>query len=123
MNPLLSGRALFVIRMLALAACTTGAACSRSAPAAEPVAVDAPALFAQACAKCHGADGHGGLAMVSNGPRPIDLTSSEWQGARSDQELVTAIRTGRGAMPPFADVLATQQIDALASYVRTLKRQ
>jgi mono/diheme cytochrome c family protein len=61
--------------------------------------------------------------MVANGPRPIDLTSSEWQRARTDQELVTAIRTGRGAMPPFADVLTAQQIDALASYVRTLKRQ
>ena len=123
MNPLLSGRASRVIRTLTLAACTTGAACSRSVPAAEPIAVDAPALFAQACAKCHGADGRGGLAMVANGPRPIDLTSSEWQRARTDQELATAIRTGRGAMPPFADVLTAQQIDALASYVRTLKRQ
>ena len=89
--------------------------CSRSAPAAEPVAVDAPALFAQACAKCHGADGRGGLAMVANGPRPIDLTSSEWQRARSDQDVGNAIRTGRGAMPPFADVLTARQIDALGS--------
>lgn len=123
MNPLLSGRACRAIRTLTLAACTTAAACSRFAPAAEPVAVDAPALFLQACAKCHGADGRGGLSMVANGPRPIDLTSPEWQGARSDQELVTAIRAGRGAMPPFADVLTAQQIDALASYVRTLKAQ
>ena len=61
--------------------------------------------------------------MVANGPRPIDLTSLEWQRARTDQELATAIRTGRGAMPPFADVLTAQQIDALASHVRTLKRQ
>jgi mono/diheme cytochrome c family protein len=111
-----------MIRALTLAACTGTAACSRSAPGAEPAAVEAPALFAQACAKCHGVDGRGGLAMVANGPRPIDLTSSEWQRARSDQDVATAIRGGRGAMPPFADVLTARQIDALGSYVRTLKR-
>jgi mono/diheme cytochrome c family protein len=61
--------------------------------------------------------------MAANGPRPIDLTSPEWQRGRSDQELATAIRTGRGAMPPFADVLTAQQINALGSYVRTLKRR
>ncbi len=60
--------------------------------------------------------------MVVNGPRPIDLTAAEWQRARSDQELIATIRTGRGAMPPFADVLAPEQINALGSYVRTLKR-
>jgi mono/diheme cytochrome c family protein len=122
LNSLFRGRASRVIRTIALTACTAAAGCSRSAPAAEPAAVDASALFAQACAKCHGAEGSGGLAMVANGPRPIDLTSPEWQRGRSDQELVAAIRTGRGAMPPFADVLTAQQIDALGSYVRTLKR-
>lgn len=122
LNLLFSGRATCVIRTVSLVACIGGAACSRSAPAAEPAAVDAPVLFAQACAKCHGSDGRGGLAMAANGPRPIDLTSSEWQHARSDQELATAIRTGRGAMPPFADVLTAREIDVLASYVRRLKR-
>ena len=116
---LFRGRAMRTI--LTLAACT-GAACSRSAPAAEPAAVEAPALFAQACAKCHGRDGRGGLAMVVNGPRPIDLTSPDWQRSRSDQDVAAVIRNGRGAMPPFADVLTTTQIDALGSYVRRLKR-
>ena len=60
--------------------------------------------------------------MVADGPRPIDLTSAEWQGSRSDAEIVTAIRGGRGAMPPFGDVLTTEQIRGLSSYVRTLKR-
>jgi mono/diheme cytochrome c family protein len=123
LNRFCSGRATRVIRTLTLAACIGAAACSRSAPAAAAVDVDASAVFAQACAKCHGGDGRGGLAMVANGPRPIDLTSSEWQGARSDQELAAAIRAGRGAMPPFGDVLTARQIDALGSYVRRLKRR
>jgi mono/diheme cytochrome c family protein len=87
------------------------------------VAIDAPALFAQACAKCHAADGTGGLPTVVNGPRPIDLTAADWQGARSDAEVVAAIRTGRGAMPPFEGVLTAEQIDALGTYVKTLKRR
>jgi mono/diheme cytochrome c family protein len=59
---------------------------------------------------------------VPNGPRPVDLTSADWQGSRSDSEVAAAIRDGRGAMPPFKDVLTTDQITALASYLRTLKR-
>ena len=117
-----SGRASRTVRTVTLAACTAAAGCSRSAPAAEPAAIDAAPLFAQACAKCHAADGHGGLAMVANGPRPIDLTAVDWQRSRSDQELVAAIRNGRGAMPPFGDVLTNEQINALGAYVRTLKR-
>ena len=60
--------------------------------------------------------------MAVNGPRPADLTSAEWQRARSDADFIAAIRDGRGAMPPFQDVLTTQQIQALTAYVRTLKR-
>lgn len=84
--------------------------------------MDGAALFAQACAKCHSADGTGGLPIVANGPRPVDLTSAEWQRSRSDADLTAAIRTGRGAMPPFEGVLTAEQISALASHVRTLKR-
>ena len=107
---------------LALVLCAGGAACSRPSPAAERPPVDASALFAQACAKCHAADGTGGLPMAVNGPRPTDFTTAEWQRSRSDAEVVHAIRSGRGAMPPFQDVLTPPQIDALGAYVRTLRR-
>ena len=112
-----------LVRAVALMMCTGVGACSRSAPAAERAAIDAPALFSQACARCHGADGTGGLPSVANGPRPTDLTAAEWQQTRSDADLAAAIRSGRGAMPPFEDVLTSDQIAALAAYVRTLKRQ
>jgi mono/diheme cytochrome c family protein len=117
---LFRGRATRLI--LTLAVCTGPAACSRAAPAAtEAAGVEAPALFAQACSKCHGGYGRGGLPMVANGPRPIDLTSPDWQRSRSDQDVATVIRNGRGAMPAFVDVLTTSQINALGSYVRRLK--
>ena len=60
--------------------------------------------------------------MAVNGPRPADLTTAEWQRSRTDAEIVAAIRNGRGAMPPFQDVLTPPQIEALGAYVRTLKR-
>jgi mono/diheme cytochrome c family protein len=41
---------------------------------------------------------------------------------RAYQEIVTAIRSGRGAMPPFDGVLRSEQIDALGAYVRSLRR-
>ena len=115
------------VATLALGALTAltigvGAACSRSTPAAERAAVDAGALFAQACAKCHAADGTGGLPMAANGPRPVDLTSAEWHRSRSDTEVFAAIRSGRGAMPPFEGVLTEEQIASLGAYLRTLKR-
>jgi mono/diheme cytochrome c family protein len=112
-----------VVAACVLVVWLAAAACSRPSPAADRAPVDAAGLFAQACAKCHGADGAGGLATVVNGPRPSDLTAGEWQNSRSDQEVAAAIRDGRGAMPPFADVLTSEQIEALGSYIRTLKRQ
>lgn len=111
-----------IVLVVALAIGAGVAACSSSAPA-ERATVDARALFGQACAKCHADDGTGGLPMAVNGPRPLDLTAVEWQRARTDAEVATAIRDGRGAMPPFADVLTAEQIEALSAYVRTLKRQ
>ena len=111
-----------VVCTLALVLSTGVGACSRSAPAAERIEIDAAGLFAQACAKCHAADGTGGLPMVANGPRPADLTSAAWQASRSDADLAAAIRSGRGAMPPFQDVLTAEQITALGAYVRALKR-
>ena len=122
MNRLFTGRGCWVAPIVALALGAGAAGCSRSAPAAEPARVDPSALFAQACAKCHAADGTGGLPMVANGPRPVDLTAGEWQRSRSDTELLTTIRDGRGAMPPFQGVLNNDQMTALISYVRTLKR-
>lgn len=112
-------------RVLVAAVALAGAAaaaCARSAPAAQQAPVDARALFAQACAKCHAADGSGGLPMVANGPKPIDLRDAGWQRSRTDNEIALAIRDGRGAMPPFAGVLAEQQIAGLARHVRSLAK-
>jgi mono/diheme cytochrome c family protein len=95
--------------------------CARSAPASQDARqVDGRELFARACAKCHSPEGSGGLPMASGGPKPIDLRDPEWQHSRSDEAIEAAIRDGRGAMPPFNDVLSPEEIGALARHVRSL---
>jgi mono/diheme cytochrome c family protein len=95
--------------------------CAQAAPASqETTRIDGRQLFAQACAKCHAADGSGGLPMAANGPRPIDLRDPGWQRTRTDEAIEAAIRDGRGAMPTFSGVLTPEQIRALARHVRSL---
>lgn len=58
--------------------------------------------------------------MVANGPRPTNFHDATWQASRSDLEIATAIRDGRGSMPPFNDVLNPDEITTLARYVRAM---
>ncbi len=80
--------------------------------------VDAPGLFAENCATCHGEDGraktfHGRLVRARN------FTDAQWQA--SDEKIIRAIQTGPKAMPAFEKKLSAAQIESLAAYVRTFK--
>jgi mono/diheme cytochrome c family protein len=81
----------------------------------------ASALFSSMCASCHGQLGRG------DGPgRPpvaevADLTTAEWQDARTDEQIAEVIREGRGGfMPGFGDRLSPAGVDALVRHVRRL---
>jgi mono/diheme cytochrome c family protein len=105
---------------LVLCACASAACETAEPPSADAAPRDSAQVFALACAKCHGEDGRGGLPMAANGPKPIDFRDPAWQASRSDPEVTAAIRDGRGAMPPFNDVLKPEEIVALSKYVRQL---
>lgn len=82
--------------------------------------VNAPGLFVENCAGCHGKNGsadtfHGWLVGAQN------LTSPKWQATSSEQETIHAIKTGPGAMPAFEKELSQAEIEALAAYVETFK--
>ena len=110
------------LTLCAAVAAVSAAGCARSSQASDQAPrIDAGQLFEQACAKCHGADGGGGLPTVANGPKPVNFRDSAWQASRSDDEIASAIRDGRGAMPPFADVLKPDQIGELMRHVRAMK--
>lgn len=113
------------LRLMLIVCTVASAACARPSPAGEQAVSrpDGPQMFARACSKCHASDGTGGLPMALNGPRPINFHDSVWQAARTDAEIVAAIRDGRGAMPPFGDVLKSDEIAALAVYVRSLNSE
>ena len=82
--------------------------------------VDAPGLFAENCATCHGRDGrartfHGRLLGAQN------FTDVRWETTTSDDEILRAIKTGPGLMPAFQKKLSAPEIEALAAQVRTFK--
>jgi mono/diheme cytochrome c family protein len=82
--------------------------------------VDAPGLFAENCAKCHGADGRartfrGRLAGAQN------FTDAKWQTDTANEDITHTIQFGHEDMPAFQKKLSATEIAALAAYVRTFK--
>jgi mono/diheme cytochrome c family protein len=84
-------------------------------------AADATATFNSKCATCHGRDGRG---QTKRGRRAHtrDLTVAAWQDDVSDERLFNSINNGRGKMPAFKKYLSENEVDALVSYVRRLRR-
>ncbi len=74
---------------------------------------DGLAIFRQYCVVCHGVDGKLGL----NGAK--DLTLS----ALTLDERINTITNGRKLMTPFNEVLSAEEINAVARYTLTLKKQ
>jgi mono/diheme cytochrome c family protein len=93
-----------------LSACSIG----KSAPPPD----DGEATFRDVCARCHGQDGTGGVAVAPDGVRPRDFTDGAWQHQITDAEIETLIRVGRPPMPAFHGVLTDGQIRAVAGKVR-----
>jgi mono/diheme cytochrome c family protein len=70
------------------------------------------ALFATNCARCHGADGGGGLGpQLSDGKVANDLTEAE---------EIRVVTNGRSGMPSFGDALSPEEIQQVVAYTRTL---
>lgn len=95
-----------------LAAVTALASLATLAQAPAPAKADAPALYQQHCAVCHGAQRTGlmGPALL---PESLERTRPA--------EVLRVIQQGRPAtqMPGFADQLTQDEITALAAWVRT----
>ena len=98
---------------------------SASAPSATGTAPAAGDLgsqvYAQRCALCHGAGGHGdGPAAASLNPKPRNHTDGSYMNARTDAELLEVINNGKGAMPAWKTVLSEDEIKAVLKHVRSL---
>jgi mono/diheme cytochrome c family protein len=119
------------------------AACSRKPAPVAPVApVETPAVpapnyearlghdvFAHYCATCHGDAGAGdGFNAYNLDPHPRDFSDPAFQKAKTDAQLVDAIRRGGAGvglsslMPPWGRTLTERQVAEVVIYVRSLKK-
>ena len=83
-----------------------------SAPAEQSASTDGKTLYEANCSKCHGADGTLGLSGAAN------LQTSKM----ADDEIKTTITNGKKMMPPNPGNLTPDQINAVADYVKTLRK-
>jgi glucose/arabinose dehydrogenase len=91
-------------------------------------AAQASNLFNTNCGRCHGTGGKGDGpdAKLIEGGVP-DFTRADFQAARNDQRLRTAIKAGGPAvggseyMPPWEGTLTEPEIDAMVAHVRGFK--
>jgi len=86
-------------------------------PGSERVLAQGAKAYLANCAVCHGDKGLGdGPSAAGLNPRPPDLRAAAetW----SDGQIAALIRFGRGAMPPFSQVLDNETLWSIAHYVR-----
>ncbi len=81
-------------------------------------------VYRRACTACHGKRGTGrGVLMHLIGISMMDFTTSENVKNMSDEELINAIRDGKGVyMPSWKGILNDDEIADVASYLRLLAR-
>jgi cbb3-type cytochrome c oxidase subunit III len=85
----------------------------------KPKKVNAAAVFAANCARCHGANGKG-TALGQSLDTP-DLTDKDLQNGMSNSRIRRVILNGDGSMPAFKAKLSAAEVTALTSYVRVFK--
>jgi mono/diheme cytochrome c family protein len=81
----------------------------------------ANALFLKNCATCHGKDGRA-KTFKAKFNHARDLTNPNWQAAISDEHMYESILRGKNKMPAFGKKLSENEVAALVTYVRMLKR-
>ena len=96
-------------------------ACSR-AQSAEPTPLGKE-TFALYCAKCHGAEGGGGLAPYEGAASPRNFRDHAFQASRTDIQIRETIVNGRPTgMPPFGATFDEAHMAALVTSRVTFPR-
>ena len=82
---------------------------------------DGDALFIKNCASCHGKDGRA-KTFKARVNHARNLADPKWQAAITDEHLYESILRGKDKMPAFERKLSDNEVAALVTYVRMLKR-
>jgi mono/diheme cytochrome c family protein len=78
-------------------------------------------LYAEKCALCHGATGHGdGVGAAALDPKPRNHTDGTYMNAQSNEALVAVVKDGKGQMPAWGATMSDEEVHAVLAYVRTL---
>jgi mono/diheme cytochrome c family protein len=107
------------LRALGVGALLLLSACHRSE--VDPATESAEQTFASVCAKCHGADGKGGVPAAEGANPPRNFCDASFQASRSDDDLKQVIRKGKGGMPAFGNLFSDADLGALARKIRSFK--
>lgn len=121
---------LFLMIIIVVSACDGSSQASSSTPSSEGTqegGANGQELFVSFCSACHGSAGEG----IQGLGKP--LTTSEFVGDLSDEELLAFIKTGRPvddplntsgvAMPPKGGnpALTDEQLRAIITYIRSIR--
>jgi mono/diheme cytochrome c family protein len=87
-----------------------------------PVAVEPAVIYAQMCARCHGADGRGDPQIRQQLP-VRDFSDPAFQARASNEEIQRVIMAGKNQMPSFGGMLSQPKIQSLSGYVRRLGKK
>lgn len=68
-------------------------------------------IFSSTCARCHGADGEGGI-----GPALANLVAKKYPDI---EDQIAIVAGGKGTMPGFAGDLSDKEIGQVVEYTRT----
>jgi mono/diheme cytochrome c family protein len=102
--------------VVAAASLPAGTGCKRSEAATE----QSRTLFVNACSRCHGPEGKGGLPLFDGGPSPRNFCDHDFQDARTDEQIKQTIRNGKGSgMPPFGTTFDDAQLGQLVTQIRS----
>lgn len=94
---------------------------------AESPAADAGENWSKHCAACHGKDGKGDTKAGKKADAR-DLTDAKYQAAFTDDQMFKQIKegmkdkNGKEKMKPFGGTLSDEEIKALVTHVRGLKK-
>ncbi|HXT97193.1 MAG TPA: c-type cytochrome [Polyangia bacterium] len=105
-----------LLSALAVGGCTTG---DDPGP---PVPVDPAVIYAQMCARCHGADGRGDPEIRKTLPTVRDFHDPEFLARATNDSIARTIMAGKGQMPAFGTALSVPKIQELSGYVHRLGR-
>jgi mono/diheme cytochrome c family protein len=88
----------------------------------QPIPVDPAVIYAQMCARCHGADGRGDAQIRQQLP-VRDFSDPVFQARATNEEIQRVIMAGKNQMPSFGGMLSQPKIQSLSGYVRRLGKK